>query len=89
MGRARNIGYIVLLAGAGRLAPDGRLKGNSALERTHYIHLEGIRECDRPRERTGERKTENQMKARKEVIEGEGHPYKKTGRDSSGKQKRH
>lgn len=52
MCRARNIGYIVLLAGAGGLAPDGRLKGNSALERTHNIHLEGIRECDRPRERT-------------------------------------
>lgn len=52
MCRARNIGYIVLLAAAGGLAPDGRLKGNSALERTHYIHLEGIRECDRPRERT-------------------------------------
>lgn len=60
MCRARNIGYIVLLAAAGGLAPDGRLKGNSALERTHYIHLEGIRECDRPRERTGERKTESE-----------------------------
>lgn len=79
MGRARNIGYIELLAGAGRLAPDARLKGNSALERTHYIHLEGIRECDRPRERTGERKTENQMKARKEVIEEKGTHIKRQG----------
>lgn len=66
MCRARNIGYIVLLAGAGGLAPDGGLKGNSALERTHYIHLEGIRECDRPRERTGERKKESEEEVRKE-----------------------
>lgn len=48
MCRARNIGYIVLLlAGVGGLPPQSPLKGSSTLERTHYIHLQRIRQRDR------------------------------------------
>lgn len=50
MCRARNIGYIVLLlAGVGGLPPESPLKGSSTLERTHYIHLQRIRQHDRRR----------------------------------------
>lgn len=46
MCRARNIGYIVLLAGGGGLPPEAPLKGTPALESIDYIHLQGTREQD-------------------------------------------
>lgn len=54
MCRARNIGYIVLLlAGVGGLPPQSPLKGSSTLERTHYIHLQRIRQRDREKWKRG------------------------------------
>lgn len=72
MCRARNIGYIVLLAGARGVTPEGPLKGSAALERTHYIHLQGIRERDRRAQRThtGERKRKREKSKRKRIGEG-------------------
>ena len=58
MCRARNIGYIELLAGGGGLPPEGPLKGSPALESTDYIHLQGTREQESGRrENRGEKAT--------------------------------
>lgn len=41
MTRTRNIGYILILAGGGGLASQSPLKGSPALERVHYLDLQG------------------------------------------------
>lgn len=46
MCRGRNICYIMMLAGDGGLPPQSPLNGTSTLESIHYIHLQGIRDCD-------------------------------------------
>lgn len=51
--RAREIGYVLALAGDGGLSPQGPLKGGPALESIDYFNLQRRRERDKlRRERT-------------------------------------
>ena len=66
------MGYMVLLlAGAGGLAPHSPLKGSSTLERTHYIHLQGTTQHDSKdpeHTATREKKTEAEIKKRHHIL---------------------
>lgn len=50
MTRAREIGYVLALAGDGGLSPQGPLKGGPALESIDYFNLQRRRERDKLRE---------------------------------------
>lgn len=47
MARARNIGYILVLACDGGLSPESPLKGSAALESIDYFDLQGRKEGDK------------------------------------------
>lgn len=44
MARARNIGYILVLAGDGGLSPESSLKGSATLESIDYFDLQWRKE---------------------------------------------
>lgn len=57
------------MAGAGGLAPEGPLKGSATLERIDYIHLQGIRERDRGRTHTTQRRQDQKREEKVREVE--------------------